>query len=151
MVPLFVVILHCSHDDCVRLCAGACAHLFFHLLWCFNIILKEKENLTIQRCFYRILKFSYLKISCNCNRTQMRIIGIAHFDFSFLTLFLSLYMVTKCLIKLNMKKKGQTLTNEWNATYIEDKKDLSMALIISYHWCMWLWWRTLPEHDWKWY
>ena len=28
-----------------------------------------------------------------------------------------------------MKEKGQTLANEWNATYIEGKKDLSMALI----------------------
>ena len=61
----------------------------------------------------------------------MRIIGIAHFDFSFLSVFHSSYMVTKCLIKLNMKKKGQTLANEWNATYIEDKKDLSEELIDS--------------------
>ena len=68
----------------------------------------------------------------------MRIIGITHFDFLFLNVFHSLYMVIKHLVKLNMKKKGQTLANDRNATYIEDKKDLSMALIVSYHWCMWL-------------
>ena len=113
-------------------------HIFlFLLLCCFNIVIEEKESLTIQRCFCHILKFSYLKIFITATAKGMRTIGIAHFDFSFLNVFHSLYMATKCLTKLRHEKKGQTLANEWNVTYIEDKKDLSMALIVSYHWCMW--------------
>ena len=37
-------------------------------------------------------------------------------------------MTTEYLFNLGMKKKGQTLRNDSNTTYIEDKKDLSMVL-----------------------
>ena len=45
-------------------------------------------------------------------------------------------MTTEYLANLEMKKKGQTLRNDSNTTYVEDKKDLSMVFTVFYHWYM---------------
>ena len=41
-------------------------------------------------------------------------------------------MTIEYLVNLDMKKKGQTLRNNRNATYVEDKKDLSMVHLQSF-------------------